>query len=152
MTDRDDVRARLVDLPMQKSLGVEILSAAVYGFVVQIELEDVSGAYQLGSQRAREQVAAGIEIVPHAHVSPSVQHAFARQHAVRGHQVRDEFRVRASGRSEARATRGGIGAFECVPLCAVGSKSFAESIPTASVRQPRRLQVGFTRPGVSDRD
>ena len=85
---------------MDEALEIARPAARVDGGAVEVVLHDVGRRHQLGSDRARHQVAVGGFLVTHAHMAVPVDHALVGQDAVGGDQVLDQLRVN-------RARRGG---------------------------------------------
>ena len=82
MADRHDVRPRLVDAAVDHALGIEPNRGRGDRLGVEGELQDVAGLNQRRRARAREQVAAGIGGMAHAHMAEGIDHALVRHHAV----------------------------------------------------------------------
>jgi hypothetical protein len=82
VADGHHIRSRLVDAAMDDTLRIELHRWRLDRLGIERIFQDIGGLDHGRRTRTREQIAAGIGRVAHAHMAESVQHAFVRQHAV----------------------------------------------------------------------
>ncbi|OLB11494.1 MAG: hypothetical protein AUH18_06065 [Candidatus Rokubacteria bacterium 13_2_20CM_69_10] len=86
--DGVDVGARFVDRAMDEALEIG-LAAVAHRCAIELELHDVVTLDQLGTERAREQVARGMRRVAQAHVAIRVDDVFVGQDSVGDDEIPD---------------------------------------------------------------
>src|ERR1019366_4696598 len=83
------IRPGFIDLPMNEALQKHGSFLRARDVVVQIELQNVIGRNEFGSQRPPHKISLRIRGIPHAHVPVSVKHPLGRKNAVCRHQIFD---------------------------------------------------------------
>src|SRR5260370_1260696 len=81
---------RLVEARVDGTLRVGLASPRIGRRAVELEFHEVFGRHQLGRPRARHEVAVGAPGMPRADMAKGVDHAFAREDAVRYHELGDD--------------------------------------------------------------
>ena len=82
MNDRVDVRTRFVDRAVNEALEIGLAIVSANRRAVELELHDVVSLDQLGTERARQQVAGGVVRVANAHVAIRIDDVFVGEDAV----------------------------------------------------------------------
>ena len=89
VTNRHDVRSRLVHAAVNETLGIDRAIGAVEPVAVEVELDDVVFGDQAGTARARQEIAFGVFRVADADMAECINHAFVAENAVGHHQISD---------------------------------------------------------------
>ncbi len=104
--DRLHLRARLVDLPVDKALQVAGAAARVDGVAVEIEFHDVGGGDQRRRHASRQQKAVRVPVVPGADMAKAVEHPLIGEDAIGGDKIADQLAVgRNCGSARGRPVR-----------------------------------------------
>src|SRR5215467_11629619 len=90
MDDGHDIRPRRENRGMNEALEIKAGALVAYRLTLEVELDDVFGTHQLGSERAGNQKAVGIVRVADADMAVGIDHLLAGEDPIGDHKILDQ--------------------------------------------------------------